>query len=100
MKKFFSNLKFPLSIHILLIPAYYKFLINYDHKIKLLRCFMGCGVVLSENAKTKSPGEGATMLRQVVDKVEQGSMRLGQNENRIILDSPLILALGIRVEEE
>ena len=61
---------------------------------------MGRETVLFKSEERKSLNEVASILRQVADKVEQGTMTLGQNENRVILDFPRNLTLEIKVEEE
>ena len=61
---------------------------------------MGREVVLFKSEERKSLGEVASILRQVADRVEQGTITLGQNENTVILELPLNLTLEIKVEEE
>ena len=61
---------------------------------------MGQETVLFKSEAEKSSTEIAVLLRQVADKVEQGSMTLGQNENKITLDFPRNMTLEIKVEEE
>ena len=61
---------------------------------------MGREIVLCKSEEKKSSNEIASILRTVADKVEQGTMTLGQNENRITLDFPPNMVLEIKVEEE
>ena len=61
---------------------------------------MGREIVLFKSEEKKSSNEIASILRTVADKVEQGSITLGQNENRITLEFPKSLVLEIKVEEE
>jgi amphi-Trp domain-containing protein len=61
---------------------------------------MGREIVLFKSEEKKSSNEIASILRTVADKVEQGTMTLGQNENRITLDFPKSMVLEIKVEEE
>lgn len=61
---------------------------------------MGREIVLFKSEERKSLSEAASILRQVADKVELGTMTLGQNENRVILDFPRNLTMEIKVEEE
>jgi amphi-Trp domain-containing protein len=57
-------------------------------------------IVLFKSEEKNSSNEIASILRTVADKVEQGTMTLGQNENRITLDFPKSMVLEIKVEEE
>lgn len=61
---------------------------------------MGNEVILFKSEEKKSSSEIAEILRQVADRVEKGSMTLGQNENSITLDFPRTMILEIKVEEE
>jgi amphi-Trp domain-containing protein len=61
---------------------------------------MGNEVILFKSEEKKSNSEIAAILRQVADRVEKGSMTLGQNENSITLDFPRTMILEIKVEEE
>ena len=61
---------------------------------------MGQETVLFKSEERKSLGEIATVLRQVADRVEQGSISLGQGADKIVLDFPGTLTLEIKVEEE
>ncbi len=61
---------------------------------------MGNEVILFKSEEKKSSSEIAAILRQVADRVEKGSMTLGQNENSITLDFPRNMILEIKVEEE
>jgi amphi-Trp domain-containing protein len=61
---------------------------------------MGNEVILFKSEEKKSSSEIAAILRQVADRVEKGSMTLGQNENSITLDFPRTMILEIKVEEE
>jgi amphi-Trp domain-containing protein len=61
---------------------------------------MGREIVLFKSEEKKSINEIASILRTVADKVEQGTITLGQNENRITLEFPKSLVLEIKVEEE
>ena len=61
---------------------------------------MGNEVILFKSEEKKSSSEIAAILRQVADRVEKGSMTLGQNENSIALDFPRDMILEIKVEQE
>ena len=61
---------------------------------------MGNEVILFKSEEKKSSSEIAAILRQIADRVEKGSMTLGQNENSITLDFPRTMILEIKVEEE
>ena len=61
---------------------------------------MGREIVLFKSEEKKSSNEIASILRTIADKVEQGTMTLGQNENKITLDFPGNMVLEIKVEEE
>lgn len=61
---------------------------------------MGRETILFKSEEKKSASEAAAIIRQLADRVEQGALTLGQNENRITLDIPQNLVLEIKVEEE
>lgn len=61
---------------------------------------MGRETVLFKSEERKSLGEVAAVLRQVADKVEQGSISLGQGDSKVVLDFPGTLTLEIKAEEE
>ena len=61
---------------------------------------MGREVVLFKSEERKTNKEAADLLRLVAEKVEQGQITLGQNENKITLDFPKNLTLEVKVEEE
>lgn len=73
-------------------------IINYQ--INNLGLFMGRETILFKSEEKKSASEAAAIIRQLADRVEQGALTLGQNENRITLDIPQNLVLEIKVEEE
>ena len=61
---------------------------------------MGREVVLFKSEEKKSSAEIAALLRQIADKVEEGTITLGQSDNKITLDFPRTMTLEIKVEEE
>ena len=61
---------------------------------------MGREVVLFKSEEKKSSLEIASILRQIADKIEEGSMTMGQNDNRISLDFPRNMTMEIKVEQE
>jgi amphi-Trp domain-containing protein len=56
-------------------------------------------VVLFKSEEKKSSLEIASILRQIADKIEEGSMIMGQNDNRISLDFPRNMTMEIKVKQ-
>ncbi|WP_457571723.1 amphi-Trp domain-containing protein [Desulfovulcanus sp.] len=56
--------------------------------------------VIFKSEERKSSQEVAQFLRQVADKIEQGSLTLRQGENEIVLNFPQNLTLELKVEEK
>ncbi|MBT8762807.1 amphi-Trp domain-containing protein [Desulfohalobiaceae bacterium Ax17] len=61
---------------------------------------MGREQVLFKSEERKTAQEVAVFLRQVADKIEQGSLILKQGTNEIVLSFPKNLTLEVKVEEE
>jgi amphi-Trp domain-containing protein len=61
---------------------------------------MGIETVLFKSEEKKSAKEIADILRQIADKIENGSMTLMQSGNETILDFPQSMILEMKVEEE
>lgn len=61
---------------------------------------MGRENILFKSEERKSASEVAAIIRQLADRVEQGTITLGQNENRITLEIPQNMVLELKVEEE
>jgi amphi-Trp domain-containing protein len=61
---------------------------------------MGRETILYKSEEEKTTGEIAVLLSKIAERVEQGSISLGQGESKITLDFPKSLTLEIKVEEE
>lgn len=61
---------------------------------------MGREIILFKSEERKSASEVAAIIRQLADRVEKGTITLGQNENRITLEIPQNMVLELKVEEE
>ena len=61
---------------------------------------MGRETVLFKSEEKKTRNEAAELLRLIADKVEQGQITLGQNNNQVTLDFPGNLVVEVKAEEE
>lgn len=61
---------------------------------------MGREKTLFTSKERKSSVEIVAILRNIADRIEQGSMTLRQNENEVVLDFPQQMTLEIKVEDE
>ncbi len=61
---------------------------------------MGRETVLFKTEEKKSSVEIVAILRNIAEKIEQGSMTLRQNKNEVVLDFPQQMTLEIKVEDE
>jgi len=61
---------------------------------------MGREQILFKSEEKKSISEIASVLRQIADKVEQGTLTLGRNKDTLTLVFPQNMTLEIKVEEE
>ena len=61
---------------------------------------MGIETVLFKSEEKKSSKEIAVILRQIADKIDNGSMTLMKNNKKIVLDFPSNMTLEMKVEEE
>lgn len=61
---------------------------------------MGVETVLFKSEERKGTGEIAAFLRQLADRVEQGSIILRQGQEELTLALPDTLTLEVKAEEE
>jgi amphi-Trp domain-containing protein len=61
---------------------------------------MGRETVLFKSEEKKASGEIANTLRQIADKIEDGTMVLKQGSEEITLEFPKSMVLELKIEEE
>lgn len=61
---------------------------------------MGREVKLFKSEDKKSRTDISAFLRQIADKIDQGTVTLRQGESELTLDIPATAILGVQVEEE
>ena len=61
---------------------------------------MGIETVLFKSEERKSSGEISSILRQIADKIDSGSMTLQQGTDEIVVTFPQQMVLELKVEEE
>ena len=61
---------------------------------------MGRETVLFKSEEKKASGEVANTLRQIADKIDDGTMILKQGSEEITLEFPKNMVLELKIEEE
>ena len=61
---------------------------------------MGRETVLFKSEEKKASSDIANILRQIADKIDDGSMILKQGSEEITLDFPKNMVLELKIEEE
>ena len=61
---------------------------------------MGIETVLFKSEGKKASSDIANLLRQVADKIDEGTMILKQGSEEVRLDFPQNMVLELKVEEE
>ena len=61
---------------------------------------MGIETVLFKSEEKKTSGDIAMTLRQIADKIDDGTMTLKQGAEEITLEFPKNMVLELKIEEE